>query len=125
MSANLPPPRCLHDGDILIEQGDPAMEAYLILEGHGEVFRNDAGGDVILAAIGEGEIVGEAALFKGSDYGASVRAVGALTVQPITPDILDEKIRQCDPMLRALIRLMMVRLRKTSADLAQLKAQKP
>lgn len=123
MSAQLPAARMLHDGDILIEQGEPAMEAYLILEGHGEVYREDGGQDVILAAVGEGEIVGEAALFKGSDYGASVRAVGAMSVQPITPDILDEKVRACDPMLRALIRLMMVRLRKTSAELAQIKAQ--
>jgi CRP-like cAMP-binding protein len=100
--------------DLLIEQGEPAMEAYLILGGRAEIILND----VKIADVGEGDIVGEAALFKGSNYGASVRAATPLSVQPITPDILDEKIRGCDPMLRALIRMMMVRLRKTNAELA-------
>lgn len=124
MNTAMPPERSLSDGEVLIAQGDLAMEAYLVLEGHGEVFRVDAGRDIVLAQVGEGEIVGESALFKGSDYGAGVRAVGAMIVQPITADILDGKMRQCDPMLRALIRLMMVRLRKTSAELAQLRAEK-
>ena len=100
--------------DFLIEQGEPAMEAFLILGGRGEVILND----VKIADVGEGDIVCEAALFKGSNYGASVRAATPLTVQPITPDVLDEKIRACDPMLRALIRMMMVRLRKTNTELA-------
>jgi len=90
------------------------MEAYLILGGRAEIILNN----VKIADVGEGDIVGEAALFKGSNYGASVRAATPLSVQSITPDILDEKIRRCDPMLRALIRMMMVRLRKTNAELA-------
>lgn len=103
--------------DFLIEQGEPAMEAFLILGGRAEVFLND----VKIADVGEGDIVGEAALFKGSNYGASVKAATPMTVQTITPDILDEKIKACDPMLRALIRMMMVRLRKANNELANIR----
>lgn len=109
--------RDLATDDLLIEQGEPAMEAYLIIGGRAEILLND----VKIAEVGEGDIVGEAALFKGSNYGASVRAVTPLTVQPITPDILDEKIKACDPMLRALIRMMMIRLRKTNQELGNLR----
>lgn len=114
MSMPLPSERILKPGELLIEQGEPAMEAYLIMGGKAEVFVRDTK----VADVGEGDIVGEAALFKGSDYGASVRAVSDLTVQPITPAILDEKIKGCDPMLRALIRMMMIRLRRTNEALA-------
>ncbi len=114
MSMQLPPARHLKPGDLLVEQGEPAMEAYLIMDGMAEVFLKGTK----IAEVGEGDIVGEAALFKGSDYGASVRAASDLTVQPITPAILDDKIKGCDPMLRALIRMMMIRLRRTNEALA-------
>lgn len=113
MSAAIPPVRSLARGDVLIEQGEPAMESYLIMDGMAEVFVNGKK----IADVGEGDIVGETALFKGSDYGASVKAASDLSVQPIPPHVLDEKIKQCDPMLRALIRMLMVRLRKTNEAL--------
>ena len=109
--------RDLATDDLLIEQGEPAMEAFLIIGGRAEVLLNN----VKIADVGEGDIVGEAALFKGSNYGASVRAATPLTVQAITPDVLDEKIKACDPMLRALIRMMMIRLRKANNELGELK----
>lgn len=91
------------------------MEAYLVIGGKAAVFLNGQK----LATLGEGEIFGEAALFKGSDYGADVRAEGNLSVQPITPDILDAKIDKCDPMIRALIRMMMIRLRRANEGLSK------
>ncbi len=115
MTHILPPERTYKDGQTVVEKGEPAMEAYLVMAGKAAVFLNGQK----LATLGEGEIFGEAALFKGSDYGADVRAEGALTVQPITPDILDEKIAKCDPMIRALIRMMMVRLRRTNESLSK------
>jgi len=114
-SKPLPPERSFKDGEAIIEQGEPAMEAFLITGGAAGVFTNGQK----IASLHEGDIFGEAALFKGSDYGASVKADGALSVQPITPDILDEKISRCDPMLRALIRMMMVRLRRTNERLSK------
>lgn len=110
----LPDERIFKPGQLIVEQGEPAMEAYLLLSGEAEVFLIREGREFPLAKLGEGEIFGEAALFKGSDYGASVRAISEVSVQPITPAILDEKIRLCDPMIRSLIRMLMVRLRRTN-----------
>ncbi len=102
------------EGRAIIEQGDPAMEAYLIESGRVRVSIDKEGKDVELAELGEDQIFGETALFKGSDYGATVTALEETTVIKITPDVLDIKIRLCDPMIRALIKMMMERQRRTN-----------
>ena len=102
------------EGRAIIEQGDPAMEAYLIESGRVRVSIDKEGKDVELAEVGEDQIFGETALFKGSDYGATVTALEETTVIKITPDVLDIKIRLCDPMIRALIKMMMERQRRTN-----------
>ena len=109
------------EGRTIIEQGDPAMEAYMIEKGRVRVFVTKDDKEIDLAELGEDEIFGETALFKGSDYGASVQAIEETTVIKITPEILDIKIRLCDPMIRSLIRMMMARQRQTNNELADLK----
>lgn len=111
------------EGRVIIEQGEPAMEAFLIESGKVKVTMERDGKQVELAELGEDQIFGEAALFKGSDYGATVTAMEETTVIKITPDILDAKIRLCDPMLRALIKMMMERQRRTNAALAEQQGQ--
>lgn len=95
------------------------MEAYLIDKGKVKVTMEKDGKTIELAELGEDEIFGETALFKGSDYGATVTALEETTVVKITPEILDAKIRLCDPMLRALIKMMMQRQRRTNAALVE------
>lgn len=107
------------EGRAIIEQGEPAMEAYLIENGKVRVTMEKDGNVTELAELGEDQIFGETALFKGSDYGATVTAVEETTVIKITPEILDAKIRLCDPMLRALIKMMMERQRRSNAELAK------
>lgn len=106
------------EGRAIIEQGEPAMEAYLIESGRVQVTVEKDGNTTKLAELSQDEIFGETALFKGSDYGATVTAMEETTVVKITPDILDIKIRLCDPMIRALIKMMMERQRRTNDALA-------
>lgn len=112
------PERIVETGEEIITQGDPAMEAYLIISGQFDVTLSQNGKDVTLATLGDGDIFGETAFFKGSDYGATVTARTDGVLQPITPDILDERIAKCDPLLRAVIRMLMVRLRKSNERIA-------
>jgi len=107
------------EGRTIIEQGEPAMEAFLIESGRVKVTIDKNGQQVELAQLGADQIFGETALFKGSDYGATVTAMEETTVVKITPDILDIKIRLCDPMIRALIKMMMERQRRTNDELAK------
>lgn len=112
------PERAVSAGDEIITQGEPAMEAYLIMQGRFDVTLTRDGKTAALATLGEGEIFGETALFKGSDYGATVTAATDGVLQPITPDILDARIAQCDPLIKAVIRMLMIRLRKSNERLA-------
>ena len=107
------------EGRPIIEQGEPAMEAFLIESGKVKVTMEKDGKVIELAELGEDQMFGETALFKGSDYGATVTPLEETTVVKITPDILDAKIRLCDPMLRALIKMMMERQRRSNAALAE------
>lgn len=109
------------EGRLIIEEGAPAVEAYMIERGKVRVYINKDNEQIDLAELGEDEIFGETALFTGSEYGANVEAIEETTVVKITPEILDIKIRLCDPMLRALIRMMMKRQRDTNKRLADLK----
>lgn len=111
------------EGRTIIEQGEPAMEAFLIEKGKVKVTLEKDGDIIELAELGEDQIFGETALFKGSDYGATVTAIEETTVIKITPDILDIKIKLCDPMIRALIRMMMERQRISNDALADYRNQ--
>lgn len=112
------PERTVTAGDEIITQGDPAMEAFLVMAGRFDVTLLRDGKQAHLATLGEGEIFGETALFKGSDYGATVTAATDGVLQPITPDILDARIAQCDPLIKAVVRMLMIRLRKSNERLA-------
>lgn len=107
------------EGRTIVEQGEPAMEAFMIERGSVKVTMEKDGKTVELAELGEDQIFGETALFKGSDYGATVTALEETTVIKITPDILDAKIRLCDPLIRSLIRMMMERQRRSNQALAE------
>lgn len=106
------------EGRAIVQQGEPAMEAFMIERGNVKVTMEKDGKTIELAELGVDQIFGETALFKGSDYGATVTATEETTVIKITPNILDEKIRQCDPLIRALIRMMMERQRRSNKTLA-------
>lgn len=111
------------EGRPIICQGDDAVEAFLIERGQVRVTLEKDGQELELAILGEDQIFGETALFSGSKYGATVTAIEETTVVKITPAILEAKIRLCDPMLRALIRMMMERQRRSNEALLE-KAQK-
>lgn len=67
-------PRQLHAGEVLVSEGDPAAELFLLTEGELEVFRAGKDGDVALGRLEAGDIAGEVALFDRGPRSATVRA---------------------------------------------------
>lgn len=65
----------LTSGDVLMTEGDPATELYLVEKGALEITRAGDGAEVKLGIVEEGEIVGEVALFDRGPRSASARAV--------------------------------------------------
>lgn len=75
------PTRWLAPGDILIKEGDPPGDAYLIHEGVVDVFKRRPDGTLFLAAeLGPGSLVGEMSLLYGEPRAASVQARAGVRV---------------------------------------------
>jgi rhodanese-related sulfurtransferase len=68
--------RRLKPGEVIFREGeDPRGEAYLVHVGQVEIRRRFDGTERVLATLGEGELFGEMALFRGSPRSASAVAV--------------------------------------------------
>lgn len=106
-------------GEKIIHQGAEADTAYLIDRGKVRVFLEQDEKIVDLAELGADEIFGETALFTGAAYGANVAAIEETEVTLITPEILQIKIQNCDPMMRAIIQMLIERLQRTNKALLE------
>lgn len=106
-------------GDPIIRKGDPALKAYMVIEGSVRVYLEKDGKIVELALLGPGEIFGETALFEGGVCGANIDAAEDAVLNVITPGWLDGAIKDIDPMVAALIRMLISRLKATNEALVK------
>ncbi len=104
-------------GERIITRGDVAECAYLILEGKVNVYLEKDEKKVTLSELGAGAIFGESAIFEGKTYSANVDAAEDTKLMVITPENFREKIDKCDPMLRAIIAMLMDRQDRTNQAL--------
>ena len=103
----------LDAGTILIREGDQPTSAFLIEDGRLEVYIDSPNGDRSLAILGPGEIVGEMALVDQAPRSASVRAIEACLLLPITAEYLNKRLAAADPVLRLILGTILDRFRTT------------
>jgi len=103
--------------EIILTRGTPATNAYMIVSGKVNVYLEEDTKRVDLATLEEGEIFGEGAIFNNDIYDANVEAIEDTELFVITPEKLDEILKGSDPTIRALIRMMRKRLKKTNEAL--------
>lgn len=102
------------DGEILFEQGDAADKAYLVMDGTVQIFRTTGNGEVVLATLGKGEILGEMSLIDNQPRMASARVVGKAKLTVITQNDLASRLGKLDgndKVLRRIIDVFVNRLR--------------
>lgn len=110
--------------EIIVEKGDDAVCAFLVLKGKVQVYLEKDGRIVTLATLNVGDIFGESALFqKDIDYGANVKSLGETEIAIITPESFEEKIEACDPMIHNIIKTLIARQRETNEILMDREAQ--
>jgi S1-C subfamily serine protease/rhodanese-related sulfurtransferase len=80
-------------GELICREGDPGQEAYLIHSGAIDVRRRINGADKVLARLGEGELVGEMALFRKAPRSADMVAAIDTELVVITYERLEWLIR--------------------------------
>ncbi|MFC1724296.1 Crp/Fnr family transcriptional regulator [candidate division KSB1 bacterium] len=99
-------------GDIILKEGDTDSVAYRILDGKVEVFRKGAKGDVALAALEKGAIVGEMSLIDKMPRSASVKALTDVKAVKIDCDRFTQEIKNTAPVFQELMSVFINRLRK-------------
>lgn len=107
----------LKAGERIVQQGDQSDKAYMILSGKMRVFLESDEKIVELAELGEDEIFGESAIFTDLTYGANVEAVEDSQLYIITKDALNSMLQSTDPIIRALIQMLIARLKVTNEAL--------
>jgi len=104
-------------GDLIIKKGNAADKAFMIVSGKVRVFLEEDAKQVDLATLGADAIFGETAIFSDQTYGANVIATDDTELFIITPQSLNEMLETSDPILRALLHMMIERLKNTNEAL--------
>lgn len=106
------------DKAVIIKEGSHGAWIYVILEGRVRVQKKrPPKGHVVLATLTEGDVFGEMVLWE---HGEPARTASVVAYGPVKVGLLDtERLRKeyeaISPRLMVLIRLMMTRLKETTA----------
>jgi CRP/FNR family cyclic AMP-dependent transcriptional regulator len=119
--------RVFQPGAVVVRQGDPATALYILKSGTVMVVKHmDDGSEVTLDVLGFGALFGEMALLDRAPRSASVIAVQLSTCVEIPGELVHEQVRSGGPLVPIILRVMALRLRIASDQLAQLRmAQSP
>lgn len=117
--------RTLGDGDIVFRQDEPSDFACLIDSGEIEVFTESGNGEVAIALLGPGEMLGEMGVIDGRPRSATARAKGPVVLREFQAAEFLNQI-SIDPQFASDIMAVLVsRLRRTTAGVEAPAASKP
>ncbi len=104
--------------EFLFEEGDPGECAYIIESGSVEVSLDKGGRKLVIATLGEGDVLGEMAIIDNFPRTATARAIERTKVTAIPLDYVEQKIENADPTVRLFLLLIMERYRDLLARLS-------
>lgn len=117
--------RTYEDGDIIVAEGDPGTEMFVIQSGRVRVTKKAPGGEVVLATLDRGDFFGEMSLLESLPRIATVRAVGRTRLVAIRSGELLMKIRRDPTFAFELLQRMSARVRALDEQVARLRASEP
>ncbi len=94
-------------GKKIYSKGDDAHFAYYVHSGKVNIF---SPGGLLLGKIGEGEIFGERGPSLDESRSVTAEASTNCILYPINEKTLKEKIKSADPVVRAILRSLLIRL---------------
>lgn len=106
--------RSYTDGETVFREGEHGSSAFVLQAGNIVISRNVSGEDHELAVIGPGSIFGEMALIDDQPRMATAKVQGNATIVTITKSMYSEKLKNSDPFIRALLRILVETVRETS-----------
>ena len=110
-------------GKRLMQQGDPADAAYLIIDGHAEVILETHAGPVIVATLGANDFVGEMGILGDVPRNATVRAKDRLIALRISKEPFMRMVREFPTMAVSIMRELAQRVDLTNHQLSAAHAE--
>lgn len=90
-------------GDTIIKEGETGDYSFKILTGIIEVIKEVDGKQQVLTQLGEGEIVGELAIFSKQPRTATIRAVEMTTIRVMDRDSVEKELEKLSPWVGNMI----------------------
>ena len=102
-------------GEYLFKTGDPPLCAYLIQSGTVDVVVSKDDGETVVGSLEAGQLVGEMALIDNQARSAAARARTSTTCVLVSKEEFKKRIEKADPLTRAILKMLVDRLRKATA----------
>jgi signal transduction histidine kinase len=109
----------LAPGEVLATEGEPGDALFVIVSGELRVVKRSRESEVAIATLGQGEIVGEMAIFESQPRNATVRAATAARVIRFDRDQILPILRTRPTATLSMLRTLMGRLRNTESMLRE------
>lgn len=106
-------------GQVIFAQGEIGEEAFLVQSGKVEIARGDGVAELVIAVVGEGELLGEMALVDQSERMATARAMAKTSCIVVPKRIFDRVLKQSNPIVVAMLNTLMRRLRNEGSNAAK------
>ena len=104
--------KLLHDGEVIVRQGEVGNCMYVIQQGQVEVLLKKGDADVCVAVLGEGDFFGEMALFDQEVRSATVRAKGEARILTLEKRTFMRRIHEDPSLAFRMLEKMSRRVRK-------------
>jgi CRP/FNR family transcriptional regulator len=111
-----------HDREVIVRQGEAGDGLFVIQEGQLEILSENHGRETRLRVAGEGELIGEMAVFEREVRSATVRALGEARVLTVDRKNFLRRINEDPSLAFRLVETMSRRIRELSVEVVRLKA---
>ncbi len=106
-------------GEEIFRIGDSARNAYIIESGTVEVSMPGDGEKIVIAELGQGEIIGEMSMIDDAPRSATVTAIEDTEVIVIRRSQFQKPLSATDPLMNLLLRVVLSRFRDSQRQFAR------
>jgi CRP-like cAMP-binding protein len=109
--------RIYKDGEIIMKQGEKGNCMYVIQEGQVEIIREKDAKEMRLAIAGEGDFIGEMAIFESETRSATVRALGDVRLITVDKENFIRRVNQDPSIAFRLVKTLIQRVREMNREM--------
>jgi CRP-like cAMP-binding protein len=112
----------LSNGDILFREGDPSDAMYVIKKGRIAITKSKGSGEIVLAELKPGEMLGEMAFFDSKPRSAGAKALGDAEVIALPFAALHAQFKTFPEWLKAMVKTVNSHLRDANQRIKNLES---